>query len=118
MDTHAGFTFSPIPEGAAAEEFWRRITPAGDIAGQAHTEDIMASRIVTICETTKADGRHVIKVCLQHPVTTKVLFLSASNRLIPTEKDVPAREEGWHVYRSNALAPGRFWNNVKARLAA
>jgi hypothetical protein len=118
MDTRAGFTFPPIPESAAAEEFWRRITPAGDIAGQAHTEDIMASRIVTICETTKADGRRVIKVCLQHPVTAKVLFLSASNRLTATEKDVPAREEGWYVYRANALAPGRFWNNVKARLAA
>jgi hypothetical protein len=117
-DTILDFTYGPPPEGSAADAMLRRFVPKSDKIGTVSNanEFIMNCRIVAICQIVKPDGRHVIKVCLQHRVTKEVVFLSTGDAPVAKETREPAIEEGWHVHNMEATAPGRFWINAQANI--
>ena len=116
MDSTVGFTFDMPTEGVDA--ILPRLLPLSGTLGTVPATFLSVCRLVAMAEVIRADGRHVMKACFQHPVTNEVVFISACNNYIGKEARVPAREEGWFICTADMIAPGRFWNIVKARLHA
>ena len=107
----AGFMF-----GIPAEADMPLFIPHDGRLGSISTDFLTNTHIVEVAEKTHIDGRRWMKVCLQHNETREVLFLTASNYL-PEEASVPALAKGWYIFKSDIVAPGKFWANVKTLLA-
>jgi len=109
--TTVGFTF-----GVPTDDVRPRFTPRDGVLGSISAEFLANMRIVQVAEKRNPDGHIWMKFCLQHNTTREVLFLATSNYL-PAEASVPAVADGWFVFKSDIVAPGQFWANVKVALA-
>ena len=57
----------------------------------------------------------IIKVCFQDRVTDDIVLVTA-HAFVPDTSHIPSAKDGWYILKCDMIAPGRFWNAIKARL--
>ena len=110
LDTIEGFVSHTVTEDT------RRIfTPRdGAKVGKVDASFFTNASIIEAIEKPLERGI-IIKVCFQDRVTGDIVLVTA-HAFVPDTSHIPSVKDGWYILKCDMIAPGRFWNAIKARL--